>query len=123
MADVNELIFIGAFVVYLGIFFTQLYNVLRMGEFHNLAISVVKLILGLVTFGVLFVTSLLNYDILLMTQLFVLCTWLLAFMWVMFLIEIFFFMRGKAIEKPFNVKNNYKAYYPKNDKKEPLLNQ
>lgn len=121
MADINELMFIGSFGLFLLLFVTQLYNVFMRGKWHGFALSFLRIIGGLLIYGVLFVTTLVNTSNLLMTQLFQLSAWVLLVMWILFLIEIFFFMSNTAENnvKP-SFKYNYKAYIPKPDNKKSI---
>lgn len=117
--NINEMLFFTLILVYFVTMLYQLYNIFRLGEAYSLAISVTKLLGTAVVYGMLLVLTIVNHEITIMRQLFNFVSWTYVLTWILFIVELFMYLKVQNKVTGLDYKSNYKAYVTSSQK--PVL--
>lgn len=104
--DIYEMMFLLAFIACIVVAMAKLYNLFQNGRWYTLQTGVLLFIVSLVSFVVAFLTWLNQPAVLLYMGLFSLLKLFMLIQVILFIVEIFFFMRDQA-ERPAEAYNSY----------------
>lgn len=106
--NASEFLFIAGFIVGLVILLVKLYNIFSGGTLYDWRLSVLMFVTYFLAFGVVFVTFLVNYEVVLYAALFKFMAWLILLNVLFTIAEIFYLLRDVA-EMPVKAYNAKEA--------------